>query len=236
MNPVHCKIPLHHHCPYRVAPQSTREVTGGTSRAYINSCLTASLCSPNAFVLATDGLPTNAFGEHNDAVKQEFIYALKSLQSLPVWIVVRLCTDNDDVVEFYNELDSQLELPLECLDDFFGEAKEIYSCNPFLNYTLPLHRCREMGYHSRVFDLLDERRLNKDELRELLVLLFGAGSLDGAPDVHTNWKGFVERVSEIVRKEEKQWNPMTKKLTPWIDMKKLNKCYGGGGFSLFRKN
>jgi hypothetical protein len=91
-------------------------------------------------VLATDGLPSNDFGESPESVKKEFIAALKSLQSLPVWVVLRLCTDNDDVVEFFNDLDAVLELPLEVIDDFFGEGKEIYKANKWLNYGLPLHR------------------------------------------------------------------------------------------------
>jgi hypothetical protein len=187
-------------------------------------------------VLATDGLPSNERGESTDAVQQGFIDALRSLQSLPIWIVVRLCTDDDEVVEYYNNLDQVLELPLEVLDDFFGEAKEICSANKWLNYALPLHRTREMGYHHRVFDLLDERLLNKDELREFLELLFGAEKLETAPDIHTDWKGFVSALKEVVKVEPEQWNPTTKKVGPWVDIKKLEKCYGTGGFRLFRKN
>jgi hypothetical protein len=122
------------------------------------------------------------------------------------------------------------------LDDFFGEAKEICSANKWLNYALPLHRTREMGYHHRVFDLLDERLLNKDELREFLELLFGAPKLGTAPDIHTDWKGFVSVLKEVIKAEPEQWNPATKKVGPWIDIKKLEKCYGTGGFRLFRKN
>jgi hypothetical protein len=187
-------------------------------------------------VLATDGLPSNEKGESTDEVQHEFIDALRSLQSLPIWIVVRLCTDDDEVVQYYNNLDQVLELPLEVLDDFFGEAKEICSANKWLNYALPLHRTREMGYHHRVFDLLDERLLNKDELREFLELLFGAPKLGTAPDIHTDWKGFVSVLKEVIKAEPEQWNPATKKVGPWIDIKKLEKCYGTGGFRLFRKN
>ena len=54
---------------------------------------------------------------------------------------------------------------MDVLGDFFGEAKECYEHNKWLNYALPLHRLREMGCHHRVFDLIDERQLNKSELR-----------------------------------------------------------------------
>lgn len=177
-------------------------------------------------VLATDGLPTDYRGLCDHRTKQEFIDALRTLGGLPVWVVIRLCTDEDDVVEFYNELDSLPEISLEVLDDFMGEAKEVYEYNKFLNYALPLHRCREMGYHSRLFDLLDERQLTTDELREFFVLLFGEGEFDGVPDPQVDWAGFVEMVSKIVAKEKPQWNPITKRVQPWIDMKKLNKVYG----------
>ena len=31
--------------------------------------------------------------------------------------------------------------------------------NPWLNYSPPLHRAREIGAHHRIFDVLDERLL-----------------------------------------------------------------------------
>jgi hypothetical protein len=185
-------------------------------------------------VLATDGLPSNDYGESSDYILDEFVRALKTLQTLPVWVVIRLCTNDDTVGQYYNDLDKVLESPLEVIDDFFGEAKGIYAANKWLNYALPLHRCREMGYHHRIFDLLDERLLNKDELLEFLQILFGRDHFEGIPDMHAHWAGFANVLKKIVEKQGSQFNPITKKLGPWIDMKVLNKVYGKkSSFSLF---
>lgn len=171
-----------------------------------------------AIILATDGVPNGS--------KEEFVQALRSLEGLNVWVVIRLCTDDDIVVDFYNNLDSQLELSLEVLDDFEMEGKECYEFNPFLNYALPLHRCREMGYHHRLFDLFDERKLTADEVREFLMLLFGDCEL---PDPHVDWDAFSNTISNMLKEEQYQWNPVTKRAEPWINMNKLNKGYGGRG-------
>lgn len=176
-----------------------------------------------AVVLATDGLPSDAMGYSNASVKQEFVSALRSLEGLPVWIVVRLCTDEEDVVQYWNDLDAQLELSLEVLDDFASEGQEVHKTNPWLTYGLPLHRMREMGFHHIVFDLLDERKLSRDEVRDFLRLLLGPFE---APDPEGDWKGFADVIERLVKKERLQWNPVHKKVMPWIDMRQLHKQYG----------
>jgi hypothetical protein len=177
-----------------------------------------------ALIIATDGLPTIG-GRHNSTVRNQFVETLRMFEGLPVWMVIRLCTDEDDVVEFYNELDEQLELSLEVLDDFVGEAKEVYSCNNWLNYALPLHRLRECGHHDKVFDMLDERKLSKGELRDFCELLFGQSHFDGC-DPEADWKGFLNVVTRLLESEDEHYNPIKKRPTPWIDTKKLNKMYG----------
>lgn len=179
-----------------------------------------------AVVLATDGKPTNEYGENNSFVEQQFVQSLRSLEGLPIWLVIRLSTDAEDVVEFYNNLDEQLELSLDVLDDFCGEAEEIYEFNPWMTYGLPLHRLREMGFHDRVLDMIDERPLTKGEIRDFCLLLFGVANCDGLPDPELDWEGFMSYVKELLSHEELVWNPMKKKPKEWIDLNKLNKIHG----------
>eukprot|EP00543_Licmophora_paradoxa_P008691 CAMPEP_0202453036 /NCGR_PEP_ID=MMETSP1360-20130828/11109_1 /ASSEMBLY_ACC=CAM_ASM_000848 /TAXON_ID=515479 /ORGANISM="Licmophora paradoxa, Strain CCMP2313" /LENGTH=375 /DNA_ID=CAMNT_0049072025 /DNA_START=121 /DNA_END=1248 /DNA_ORIENTATION=- len=185
-----------------------------------------------AIILATDGLPTNREGECNENTKNEFIAALRSLEGLPIWLVIRLCTQSEEVVEFYNDLDAQLELELEVLDDFFQEAKELYKYNKWINYALPLHRAREMGFHHRMFDLLDERRLTLDEVRQYFEFLFGVERISAFPDPVFDFKGFIKGASRIIDSEPKQYNPIARKDTPWVDLKKLVKAYKGKNCSI----
>ena len=63
-------------------------------------------------VIATDGESTD--GNLADA--------MKPLEELPVWVVIRLCTDEDSVVEYWNNIDSQLELDMDVLDDLNGRV------------------------------------------------------------------------------------------------------------------
>ena len=183
-----------------------------------------------SIVLATDGTPTDSQGHATDGIKRQFVDALRSLEGLPVWLVIRLCTDDDTVVDFWNGLDNQLELSLEVLDDFAAEAQEVHEHNKWLNYGLPIHRIREKGFHHRLFDLLDERRLSIDELREFFRILFGDGQMDGLPDPQEDWKEFYDGVTRLVMAESKQWNPVTQRMEPWIDLSRLKRDYGPRSF------
>jgi len=179
-----------------------------------------------ALILATDGLPTDEHGCGGQEITNAFVRALRSLEGLPIWIVIRLCTDEDAVTEFYNSLDDELELSLEVVDDYKGEAQEVYQQNKWICYGMPLHRCRELGYHNRLFDLIDERPLTKEEVRSFCCLLFGIEE-DHLPDPVVNFDGFLKAVKIRLQTEQLQWNPMKKKMTPWILTTELKKAYSG---------
>lgn len=177
-------------------------------------------------VLATDGLPSNRYGKTSPHTMNEFKNALRSMEGLPVWLVIRLCTDDEETVEFYNNIDCQLEMSCDVLDDFFAEALEVYEHNSWLTYGLPFHRMREMGFYHKLFDLIDERPLTKDELRDFFLLIYGADALDGIPDPQVDWDRFLARIAAVTSKEQLQFNPVTKRMMPWVDISKLAFKYG----------
>lgn len=179
-----------------------------------------------AIVIVTDGCNHNleslASGKTEEAeIHQEVLQALRSLQGLPVSVVVRLCTDYGPLVEMYNELDQELD-HLDVLDDYLAEAQEVYQHNPWLNYALILHRMREMGQYSQLFDYLDERTLTRTELLEFSQLLFG--TTVSFPDPNNDWKGFLKTINELQSNERMQFNPRTQEMAPWIDI---------GGLAMF---
>jgi len=118
-------------------------------------------------VIVTDGLPTSGYHHlSGEQAQRELANELRRIgNDLPVHLVVRLCTDEDAVVDFYNSIDEEVELQLEVIDDMQSEAKEIYkSHNRWLVYSPLVHKIREGGTFLKLFDLLDERALTPMEI------------------------------------------------------------------------
>jgi hypothetical protein len=112
-------------------------------------------------VIATDG-------ESSDG---DIATAMRPLQSLPVWVVIRLCTDDERIVNYWNNIDSQLELEMDVLDDLFGEGEEVVEGNPWITYGEPLHRMREFGITLKEMDLIDEAKLSSEQMRTLVAAM-----------------------------------------------------------------
>ena len=114
-------------------------------------------------IIFTDGQPSDG----------NAVDALRLLEKLPCWVIIRLCTNEDNVVDYYGDIDKNLELKLDTLDDLFGEADEINHVNPWLTYGLPLQRFREFGTHVKALDMLDEAALSSEMVIEVLKLVLG---------------------------------------------------------------
>jgi len=67
-------------------------------------------------VIASDG----------EASDGDVAAALRPLTTMPVWVVVRLCTDNDDVVQYWNSIDEDLERkPARVVKEYKGPDTDV---------------------------------------------------------------------------------------------------------------
>ena len=167
-------------------------------------------------VIATDGIPDDMDG---------FYDIMNNLLTIPCWLVIRICSGDDETNHFWKTLDLDLNIRVDVVDDFLSEAKEVKSCNPWINYAHPLHIAREWGFHRRILDLLDECRFSLDQMREFCAMLFGVLSCDLNPE--SNWEEFYYDIISLMEREGPQWNPLSNSLKNWIDMRVLGKTYGG---------
>lgn len=174
-------------------------------------------------VVATDGLPTSQGYTPTDAAKAEVVQVLRQLSvDLPVFIVIRLCTDEDSVVDYYNRIDEEEELPLEVIDDLESEAKEIQEQgNDWLTYSPMVHMIREGGTFMKLLDLLDERKLNALEVRLL------AGHFlqleDHQPLPLSDVKEFRRKAEENLKQMPQVYDPLWKRMAPCINTRRLRR-------------
>jgi len=135
-------------------------------------------------MIATDG-------ESSDG---DLAAAMAPLKHLPVLVVVRLCTNQDSIVTYWNNIDENLELDMDVLDDLGGEEEEVRNMNPWLTYGPQIHRLRAFGVSLKEFDLLDEQRLNLDQIHKITRLLLGGERDYPHPDI--DMPAFKQRVSD----------------------------------------
>lgn len=180
--------------------------------------------------VVTDGIPTSTQSKPKDEFMQELRDFVRQLNA---FVVIRLATDDDEVVKYYNRIDEELELPLDILDDLTGEAKELHAMgNGWFAYTPLLHRIREGGALNKLFDLLDERTLRLPEIAEMLELLFRRP--EDPP--------FPRKASELyvlaVQKSSEACNVFNGRrrcMTPLVDLKALKKALGLSPFQQLQR-
>jgi hypothetical protein len=177
-------------------------------------------------VIASDG----AAGDGDVAA------ALSKLKDLPVSVVVRLCTDDDSVVDYWNKVDGDLEIEMDVLDDFSAEAAEIRAVNGWLAYGQPLHMLREWGTLLKSLDHLDEQALSPQAAVQVLQTIYGPAA-DDLPDPALQWPAFARALELMVERYTVPvgsagsgrgvalvWDPTRTKYKSWVSVKKLKKA------------
>ena len=172
-----------------------------------------------AVIIATDGESTDG----------DVAQALKPLEDLPVWLVIRLCTDEEAVVTYWDEIDDNLELEVDVLDDIVGEGEQVRSFNPWICYGESLHRLREFGEAMREMDLLDERLLSAEQMVNVLTALLMDGASSKLPHPEVDFKAFLTAVQSRLTKDRRIFCPVRKSIVDWVDLRSLAKHYGPPG-------
>lgn len=181
-------------------------------------------------VICTQGLSTDDEGR---SAMREFRQELSSLSKLPVKVIVRLCTDDDRVVDAFNTMDATFD-SVDVLDDFWGEAMEVKLHNPWLIYSYGLHRLRESGLAPEIMDDLDERPFTLDEIHQFCTLMFVGDddsitlplpSFSGRRESFFKDRNFFKALEILVSKEKLQFCPFKKELHPWINVRHLESIH-----------
>lgn len=169
--------------------------------------------------IATQGMPTAKDGQSESDAFRDLRREIFALDGLPVKLTVRLCTNDEKTFGMYNKLDSILKY-CDVLDDFNGESMEVYLFNPWMTYSLGLHRLREAGLAWGAVGKLDEKTFTVDEIHNLCTEFFGMDKRD-LPHPHDDWDGFVEALNQLNKRESPQYSAVKKRKTSWIDVRKL---------------
>lgn len=114
-----------------------------------------------AVIIMTDGIATDG----------DVAQALQPFQNLPVYLIIRLCTTDKTVVEYWSNLDELLELNINVLQSFPRESSQIAEFNSWLIYGEPLHRLREFGVYSKEINILSKLGLGNEQIRIICRLL-----------------------------------------------------------------
>lgn len=155
-----------------------------------------------AVIIATDG----------EASDGDLRHALAPLKDLPASLLLRLCTDDPRVVNYWNQVDADLELNMDVIDDFRGEAAEVSKHNPWLTYGEPLHRLRESGLG--ILDALDERALSPDDVRRVAHMIYAPAT--DLPHLQLDPVAFKRAVAAAA--VAPVWDPTDGVTRPWIDV------------------
>jgi hypothetical protein len=169
-----------------------------------------------SLVICTDGVSSDG----------DVTVAMRPLKQLPVMIVVRLCTDSDDVVSYWDRVERDLEMDLDIIDDFFGEGQGVHEHNPWINYGEPLQRLREFGVKVKELDMIDEKTLTVQQMQVYMSYLFNCRQQD-VPDPQFDWSTFEAWVTNQLKSLPLTYNPnsLSTGVEPWIDVGKLRSTY-----------
>jgi len=179
--------------------------------------------------VCTDSIPTDGQGKEDATMLEDFLSTLHQLAEWPVQIIWRLSTDEERVVQYYQNIaickGGSLRSSILVLDDYISECRTVQQHNPWFHYGYPLHLCREEGISLPVLEMLRQRPLTSDELCCLIGFLFGVNFPSTLYGPERDYAQFRRYVKNLNQKAGVLWNPLPRKFVLWIHMKELDRMY-----------
>lgn len=166
-------------------------------------------------IVATDGEPTDG----------DLVEAMRPLQQLPCWLVIRVCTDEEEIIKYWNNIDGELEIEMDVLDDLAGEAEEIRAVNPWLYYSESLHRLREFGSAMKELDLIDESLLSSEQMASVCSALLCGPSDQRLPLPEIDFAEFASQAKRLMSQRPLVFDPILKSPAPVLNMGQLSAKY-----------
>jgi hypothetical protein len=177
-------------------------------------------------IFNTDGEPNDGRNSINYA-KLDFEKELRKLiQSVHCEIIFNVITDEESVVEYYNDLDINLNkgyeetaTSVDVLDDWKNEALESQGKNPCIVYSIDIHKKRISGGNHITFDMIDEETMNMFYTNIFIKIILDRSDI---PDVDDpNYFNFLENIV----KDKKVYDITTKTFKPVVDINLLKMKY-----------
>lgn len=107
-------------------------------------------------------------GESTDERMTE---VLRPLEGLPLQIVIRISTMSKEINDYWQAINSALDIDMLVLNAFESEAELVREWNGWLTYSEPLHYMKEFGVNTAGMHLLSQRQLSKQEIRVICQFL-----------------------------------------------------------------
>ena len=147
-----------------------------------------------------------------------------------MFLVINLCTDNEAIIEYYDDLDRTLgnEMSgIDVIDDFEAEAKQVRGCgNSFFVYSYALHLARMAGCHSVIADQMDEIAFPLSYMNKCVKELLTMPELSLNISERQSINLYLDKVKQTNDRSDFVYDFLTKKFSRPIHIHRLkNKLY-----------
>lgn len=101
----------------------------------------------------------------------DIVAALKQLEDMPIQIIVRVATDDNVVIEYWNDVNTAIDINVLMLEELEHEGAQIEEMNSWLTYGPALQRAREYGVVLPFLDNADYCQLREEDIRSTVQML-----------------------------------------------------------------